>query len=585
MNPLTPCDEHQPMIHSTNMDRSFVLIVTDSRGFGEMIQQTLEETERFEVMLTREPKQAISYCQAFPVLLAIVDISSARNVWIELVRRLSLESPHTHLIVIIPHDNNLASQYMADINPQGYLTKPFYIPDLLEMVDNVLQLKPDSGKPIAPQIDTMGKQVPSVPFQIDNGRNTSLENNNQITSLLDRMLTGSAIQAAFIFSGLKALASMGSLANIAIRELSRRLPNLQIEIEQQSDNSGDLISLIQLETEKKASILYTRLLQRQIILVLVFPSNTPLSKVRFMVEQISQAFSLLNNNQVEVASISPGEMTTPPHLLRQTLQISSDQNSSPLPKSDYFSQMDYLPSPGTQLQKNESPQSTFEEPVNSHPDEEIDLFFEKEVFTSPTTPARPNENAQFLADTQPVKIKLDEPPPTQSLTQSHPSQEQKGNHANQANTRPHVLNISTGLDEFRSSSPVMYFINYACVMIPRLPHHQLSGELALRLPDWIGQVCLAFGWRLEHLALYPGHIQWVVNASPSNSPNYIVRTIRQLTSQRIFAEFPALGNENPSRDFWATGYLIISGSQPPTMQLIRDFIIKVREHQGAAIGS
>jgi REP element-mobilizing transposase RayT len=246
--------------------------------------------------------------------------------------------------------------------------------------------------------------------------------------------------------------------------------------------------------------------------------------------------------------------------------------------------MVYLPSNKRHIPIDETAQPTPENQKKKQTQEEIDLLFENEVFATTPTSAGSDENVEILADTQPVKIKHDEPPPLQSITHPYSYQEQKGSLVDQTNTRPHVLNISASLDELRSSSPVMYFINYACVMIPRLPHHQLSGELALRLPDWIGQVCLAFGWRLEHLSIHSGHIQWVVNASPTNSPNYIVRTIRQLTSQRIFAEFPTLGNENPSRDFWAPGYLIISGSQPPTMQLIRDFIIKVREHQGAAIG-
>ena len=38
--------------------------------------------------------------------------------------------------------------------------------------------------------------------------------------------------------------------------------------------------------------------------------------------------------------------------------------------------------------------------------------------------------------------------------------------------------------------------------------------------------------------------------------------------------------KNPSGDFWAPGYLIMGGSQPPPVQLIKEFIGQTRQRQG-----
>ena len=46
------------------------------------------------------------------------------------------------------------------------------------------------------------------------------------------------------------------------------------------------------------------------------------------------------------------------------------------------------------------------------------------------------------------------------------------------------------------------------------------------------------------------------------------------------AEFPRFKKENPSGDFWAPGYLIMGGSQPPPARLIKDFIAQTRQRQG-----
>jgi hypothetical protein len=56
--------------------------------------------------------------------------------------------------------------------------------------------------------------------------------------------------------------------------------------------------------------------------------------------------------------------------------------------------------------------------------------------------------------------------------------------------------------------------------------------------------------------------------------------MRKHTSDKIFADFSRFKKENPSGDFWAPGYLMLCGSQPPPAQLIKDFISQTRQRQG-----
>ncbi len=109
----------------------------------------------------------------------------------------------------------------------------------------------------------------------------------------------------------------------------------------------------------------------------------------------------------------------------------------------------------------------------------------------------------------------------------------------------------------------VYNLDYVCLLIPRLSHNLLTGDLSERLGDWLPQICQAFYWRLEYLSIRPEYIQWIANVPPATSPAYFMRILRQLTSEKIFLEFPRYKRENPSGDFWAPGYLIMGGSQPP----------------------
>ena len=64
----------------------------------------------------------------------------------------------------------------------------------------------------------------------------------------------------------------------------------------------------------------------------------------------------------------------------------------------------------------------------------------------------------------------------------------------------------------------MYHITYACLLVPRFSSHFLTGDISDRLSEWLPQICIAFAWRLEYLAVRPEYVQWVVNVPPSTSP-------------------------------------------------------------------
>ena len=147
-------------------------------------------------------------------------------------------------------------------------------------------------------------------------------------------------------------------------------------------------------------------------------------------------------------------------------------------------------------------------------------------------------------------------------------------------TRPHSITEVAGRMITESASAGLAQLNYACLLVPRFTAHYMTGDLADRLSEWMPNICIAFGWRLEFVAVRPEYLQWVVNVTPNTSPGYLMRIMRQQTSEKIFAEFPRLKRENPSGDFWAPGYLIMGGLQPHPPQLVKDYIKQTRLRQG-----
>ncbi len=224
---------------------------------------------------------------------------------------------------------------------------------------------------------------------------------------------------------------------------------------------------------------------------------------------------------------------------------------APDPISEQFSMQDWMPDPndkksaGTQP-ASASPRQTLENPPQEPP--------------GATRPVPAPKANQFT------------PPPASNL--SPPEDDSI------ADTQPLLLQPLNRLSDLESVSRSYSRLTYTCLMIPRMPHHYLAGELADNLSQWFQTCCLAFGWRLEGLSIRPEYVQWMVEVSPAISPGNMIRILRQRTSQFIFNQYSMLKNENPSGDFWAPGYLIVSGSQPPTSQMRREFVDESRRRQG-----
>ena len=147
-------------------------------------------------------------------------------------------------------------------------------------------------------------------------------------------------------------------------------------------------------------------------------------------------------------------------------------------------------------------------------------------------------------------------------------------------TRPIALRRTTSFSLLDTASPAFAALAYAACLIPRLPSHYLNGEIAAQLAAWLPEVCLAFGWRLLGVQVRPDTCQWVVQLSPTVPPAQMIRAVRQILSQRLFDHFGRLALENPSGDFWAPGYLIISGTQMPSQNMLRMFVVQTRRQQG-----
>jgi REP element-mobilizing transposase RayT/DNA-binding NarL/FixJ family response regulator len=122
-------------------------------------------------------------------------------------------------------------------------------------------------------------------------------------------------------------------------------------------------------------------------------------------------------------------------------------------------------------------------------------------------------------------------------------------------------------------------LQYSFVFVPRLPSHQLDGDLGDKLGEWLPQLCIAFAWRLESISIQPNFMQWTVSLPADTPVDSVAQTLDKYLSERVFEEFPKLRRDNPSGQFWAPTVLILNASSVPAAS-ITEFIQETRARQG-----
>jgi REP element-mobilizing transposase RayT/DNA-binding NarL/FixJ family response regulator len=519
-----------------------VLIITSDIPFGEHIRQILEETRRYVVRVTGEQGAAAVYARELKPALAFLDTSLAETELLKIGSLLRQVNPQIIFVVISEAGWHSA---LEELFPRDYLSKPFYAPDLREMMENYF---PPSA-------------IPEPTYQTKKGDSSSdlpwLSDVNRAAQHLTRLTLESSAQAAMITRTDQLWAYAGQLPQEAAHELAATLSRYW-----DHDEENDLVRFVRLASTEAEHMLYATRLAEGMVLALVFDAETPFSTIRTQASQLVHSLSSSPSDETPDDDLGDGELdpsagadhhpNAPARSPRLDLPVGSgyDFGSSDQAAGKKFNAAVPVQDVGApQLSRQPSPAARFRQLVDTDQGEPLTASLE--------------ETLQSQEVTRKIKTRKPVPAPeTVEETAAIPAQEV---------ARKIVL---------EPVNPAVYNLDYACLLLPRFPQHHMTGDLLDKLGEWVPHICIAFAWRLEYISIRPEHLQWIVNVPPATSPAYLMRILRQHTSERIFAEFPRFKKENPSGDFWAPGYLIMGGSQPPPVQLIKDFITQTRQRQG-----
>ena len=114
--------------------------------------------------------------------------------------------------------------------------------------------------------------------------------------------------------------------------------------------------------------------------------------------------------------------------------------------------------------------------------------------------------------------------------------------------------------------------NYTCVLLPGDRNQFLARTLSEKIGGIMPDIHDDQGWRMTSITIRPQYLLWTVSVPMNVCPHQIMKEVRNLTSNSIFANFPEIAKKKTSNDFWSSKFLAVSGSEPPPANLIFDFV-------------
>ncbi len=542
------------------------LVITPDITFGEFIRQSLEETGQFHVCVAKTAKTGISFLLETDCSLAFIDSGQDGQAMVAIGRRLRETRPALRFVVVAEPGWHSA---LEELSPEDYLSKPFYLPDLLEIVAKMF---PTFSSPVLKK--TAGQEATNV------GAPPWLSDVTRAAQHLTRLTLESSAQAALITSNEQLWAYAGQLPQSAARELADTVTRYWDRVEE-----NDLVRFVRLTSTDAEHMLYATRLASGMVLALVFDAETPFSTIR---TQASLLLHSLSDSPVEETDIA--EDDTPSASLSDILSNVPPPNPSADPAPAFTEgKPEHAPTRVNRVVEtakklfSPSRDADAENESESRPQKAgmagVSQHFSRE--TSPAMPLNLVATDDEQIETRPhLSRQIDDELAVTVKSKAAKKADAGPIQADLGETHPGSITEVARKIVLEPVSPSVYNLDYACLLLPRFTHHHLTGDLSEHLRNWVPQICIAFGWRLEYISVRPEYLQWIVNVPPATSPGYLMRILRQHTSEKIFAEFPRYIKENPSGDFWAPGYLIMGGSQPPPIKLIKDFIAQTRQRQG-----
>jgi CheY-like chemotaxis protein len=252
-----------------------ILIVDASPGFAGMLQQALSSVG-FQCALAHTGREAFQIASGGSIDLAIIDFHLPDGPAEELVG--ALQAVHPNMLLLgIPPDNDPENPLIPMLGMQGAINKPFYLPDLVPYIGELLGVEvPPLAEVFPEEPETAEEESIKPPPPKKSTRSIPwLENAGRASAWLERLASENSVLACLITRGADLHAGAGSISREKLSLVARRVSEMWAETP-----GGAIAQYVRLPPEDEEIFLYSVSLALNFDLTLLFDRKTSLSAAR-----------------------------------------------------------------------------------------------------------------------------------------------------------------------------------------------------------------------------------------------------------------------------------------------------------------
>ncbi|MCJ7625031.1 MAG: hypothetical protein MUO76_16140, partial [Anaerolineaceae bacterium] len=115
-----------------------ILILSPQNDFSELLRLSLEENEAYSVHFAQSVEEVLSKIKTEEICLVILDTNATDQPIVSIGQAIQEQAPNLPLAVI-PPQNNSEHPSLAGFEWDGFVSRPFFKPDLLDLVNDLTQ--------------------------------------------------------------------------------------------------------------------------------------------------------------------------------------------------------------------------------------------------------------------------------------------------------------------------------------------------------------------------------------------------------------------------------------------------------------
>ncbi len=123
-----------------------ILIASPNTDLGELLRLSLEESSKYDVRMARSPGAVWEIMNSVWIDLVILDTDLIEKELSLFVQNL-LEKQSSLRYLVIPPQNNPQHALLAGLYPDGYITRPFFIDDVITQIERLIGAAEETPEP------------------------------------------------------------------------------------------------------------------------------------------------------------------------------------------------------------------------------------------------------------------------------------------------------------------------------------------------------------------------------------------------------------------------------------------------------